>query len=294
MVDKSTQKGAIAGVTGIGLGLMILFGGVDIPTLAAIVSLWALIISIKYGAFFNVFKGILKRPFSSMFFFAALVYLVLTRINEPEVINETARSLLVGVVFLPFLSWAMMTGNEEDKRIAGRGLVAGFVFAALLLIYEALSGYQLYKLAVPQQGPLEMERNLGRGAYILIIMLFPVLLAIKSQAFDIKLKIFVILAAAFLSTRFGIDLNMITIMAAGVVYGVALFFPRFALIGINFVATILIAFAPFIYGPVAKWSKTLWEQGTMPLSYERRADIHLAFLTFGYALICWNYDQQYC
>ena len=272
---KSTQKGAIAGVTGIGLGLMILFGGVDIPTLAAITSLWALIVAIVQGGILEVIKGVLKRPFSSMFFIAAVVYLVLTRINQTEVLNETARSLLVGVLFLPFLSWAFMTGNEEDKKIAGRGLIAGFVFAAVLLSYEAVSGYRLYHLAVPHQDPQEMERNLGRGAYILIIMLFPVLLTIKAQHLDTKLKIFVIVAAIFLSTRFGIDLNIITIAVAGIVYGLALVFPRVAIISVNLVASVLIAFAPFIYEPIAKFAKSLWTPDTIPLSYGRRADMWL-------------------
>lgn len=272
---KSTQKGAIAGVTGIGLGLMTLFGGVDIPTLAAITSFWALIIAIFNGGFTDVIKGVLKRPFSTMFFVAALAYLVLTRINQPEIINQTARSLLVGVLLLPFLSWAFMTGNGEDKLIAGRGLVAGFVIAALLLSYEAMSGYHLYHLAVPHQDPQEMERNLGRGAYILIIFLFPVLLTIEAQKLDIKLKIFVIIATLFLSTRFGIDLNIITLFVAGIVYGLALLFPRLVIISVNLVATILVAFAPFIYGPVARFAKSLWTDDTIPLSYGRRADMWL-------------------
>lgn len=32
----------------------------------------------------------------------------------------------------------------------------------------------------------------------------------------------------------------------------------------------------------------------LKVRYERRADIHQAFLTLGCALICWNYVQRFC
>ena len=32
----------------------------------------------------------------------------------------------------------------------------------------------------------------------------------------------------------------------------------------------------------------------LKVRYERRADIHQAFLSLGCALVCWNYVQRFC
>ena len=276
-MEKFTQKGAIAGFTGIAFGLMTLFGGVDIPTLIAIVSLWALVIAIKNGAFIDVYKGVFRFPVTIFIFMAALVYLCLTRLHEPEIINQTSRSFIVGAIFLPFLSWAFLPfgqkPNKEDRLMAMRGLIAGFAIAALMLSVEALNGYHLYQMANPQQDPKELERNLGRGAYILTIFLWPTLLAIDAQKLDIKLKIFLVVATIFLSTRFGIDLNMVNLAAAAIAFGLALYLPKLMLAMMSIVPAVLITFAPWIYGFVAHWSKSVWKTGEMPLSYERRADM---------------------
>lgn len=267
--EKFGFKAAIGGTGIILFSLMALFGGIDISSLIAILAiifLIALFVKKDFAGFANNTKGALAFyvPFAAL-----ILYVVGMRQYHGLSFNSTSQELIGTLVAFPLVAWGIL-GQGFDKIVLKRATVAGFLILISFLAIEGLDGYKLYHMATPNQVPTSLEVNLGRGAFISLAFFWPALLAAKSLKLDIKIFIFMFIAAAFVSTRFGIDLNMgifvIGLLAAGFTYK----FPKTGLTIVFSVAIILLAFAPFIYGFISDYSISHYHNH-MPISYERRA-----------------------
>ena len=95
-----------------------------------------------------------------------------------------------------------------DSNTIRRAIIAGFAILSFLLAFEAMGHYRMYKMANPNIGDKSLEFNLGRAAYISLIMFWPALLALQNIGADKKYLIFAILITGFISMQFGIDLNL--------------------------------------------------------------------------------------
>ena len=269
---KFSQKGAIVGVTGIFLGLLTAFGGVDLPALL-IFAFWAIIVVAKNNAWGEILSGIKRGIIPIVLAIFCAGYFIYTRISIGLSFNETSKSFVAALVLLPFLAWAF-TGKNYDKTIIRRAFVAGFTLALVFLCFEAINGYAMYRLANPNIDPKELERNLGRGAFILVALLWPLIQTINSLHLDRRFKIALIIGTVFVSTRFNIDLNFVIIIICSIAAGLAYFAPRLVLGAIISGASIILGLAPLFYGYIANYAKAVWPK-PMPLSYERRANMWL-------------------
>lgn len=272
MKENPTQKGWLIGIVGIFLGLLTAFGGVDLPALL-IFGIWAIIAisqSREWGVIFSALKRSIIPLLLTIICFGYFTY---TRIIVGQEINETIKSFIAALIGIPIFIWAF-TGKNYDKTIMRRAAIAGYLLALFLLCFESLSGYAMYKIANPEIDPKELERNLGRGAFILVALFWPILGVMDALKLGTKAKTFTALGTIFIATRFGIDLNIAIILLCSVCASLALFTPRFVLGSIIAIFAFLMGFAPLVYGYAANFAKNNWP-GTMPLSYERRADMWL-------------------
>ncbi len=271
-MGELTQKGFLIGIIGILIGLLTSFGGVDLPALT-VFSFWAILLIFLRNEWGLIANGFKRGAPAILFLVLCFGYFIYTRISVGQSFNETAKSYVAAILLLPPLIWAF-SNKGYDKVIMRRAFIAGFVFALFILCLEALNGYAMYKIANPGIDPKELERNLGRGAFILVALLWPVLNAIDAEQIKLPFKIAIVILTIFTSTRFGIDLNFVILALSSLAAFLAIKFPR-TIIGIIVSGSaVLLGAAPFIYGLIANFAKNNWP-GTMPLSYERRADMWL-------------------
>ena len=270
--DKLSRKGLLIGIIGIFMGILTSFGGVDLPALI-IFAFWAIILIGLRGEWGLIAKAFKRGAPAILVTAICFGYFIYTRIGSGLSFNETAKSYIAAILLFPPFIWAFRN-KGYDRTIMLRAFVAGFVLALIILCIEALNGYAMYKMANPGIDPKELERNLGRGAFILITLLWPVVGAIDTIDIDRRIKLAIIILTIFISTRFGIDLNFVILALSSFMAFAAYKFPRFIIGSIVSGVAILLGAAPIIYGFAANFAKNNWA-GKMPLSYERRADMWL-------------------
>lgn len=254
-------------------GLISSFGGIDITVLATLIG----VIGVFVVLIRRDLGGFLKANSASYLLFFALgllvIFMLMGHFSVRENITETVKNLVANLILLPFVIYVLSPSGADNKLIS-RAIFAGFILGLSLLCIEAIDNYYMFRLANPDQVQKALEVNLGRGAYIIIAMYWPAMLAAQSLGIEKKYQVFIFIATAFLGTRFGIDLNIAIFLIANFAALIALKFPRI-IIGLVFLTSgILVAFAPIIYGKIAHLAKNLFGQN-MPLSYERRADMWL-------------------
>lgn len=268
-----SQRGAIGGAIGIIIGILTLVGGVDLPA-SMVLCFWAMVIIGKNNQWGEIIGGIKRGIIPIIFAIICMAYFVWTRINLGQDFNSTCQSFVGGALLFPFYAW-IFGAKAYDKTILSRAFVGGFVFALVFLAFEAINGYAMYAHANQGQDPKEMERNLGRGAFILVALLWPLIANMRNLGIERLPQTVIIIATIFVATRFGIDLNFVILALSCVAAWLALKFPRLIMGMIVSITTAILALAPWIYAVLANFAKANWPGGTMPLSYERRADMWL-------------------
>lgn len=267
-IDKEALniKGKVLAILGVFLGYFTFTGGVDLPVL------------VVFGIF-AIYPFAYKIPKSwplYLIYLMLLIYFAATRfifkIDDAPPLNNTIKTFISGALFLP-LMLKLYDVKDRNLVIAQKFLGFGFILALSVLVFESVSGYFISSIFESSQGPKHMERNLGRGAFILIALLWPVL-ASKENGFSKQVKLILFILTGYISTRFDINLNIIAFVISGLVYLLANYYPKIILGLIGVKAFLLVALAPQIYGFIANFSKNLFA-GNMPLSYERRADMWL-------------------
>lgn len=264
--DELNIKGKALAVLGIFLGYFTFTGGVDLPVL------------VVFGIF-AIYPFAYKIPKSwplYLIYIMLLTYFASTRfifkIDDAPPINNTIKTFISGALFLP-LMLKLYDVKDKNLVIAQKFLGVGFILALAVLVFESVSGYFISHLFEASQGPKHMERNLGRGAFILIALLWPVL-ASKENGLSKQAKLILFILTGYISTRFDINLNIIAFIISGLIYLLANYYPKIILGLIGLKSFLLVALAPQIYGFIGNFSKNLFA-GNMPLSYERRADMWL-------------------
>ncbi len=258
----------IAGIL-LAFGLLASFGGIDLSSLAAIF----LILSpfIAYSL-----KGINSKKNSviRLFFFAFLIAIIGFYIGHSQYLKMPISEGMKHIIFVPFLMpfAAKIFREVKGKVTIARSLVAALAFLIIFLLIEALTQYQMYKIANPTQVIKDIEVNLGRAAFIALCLFWPAIYAAKHLMIDTKFIFLAFILMMGLCTQFGMDLHLALFPIACLAAFLARYFPRL-ITGIVFlVPALLISFAPFIYNSAAVYAKNYFGD-QIPMSWGRRADM---------------------
>ena len=135
----------------------------------------------------------------------------------------------LGVTFLPGLPLVVAAGAEAPLRALIRaGVLAAVIVTLGLLVVEAFAGLPLNRLAQPEATAELLERNPGRGATVMVILIWSCLGALIAHGGGVRLGAAALIAAvcALVSLQFGMQAN-----AVAFVLGVAAFAAAYALPG---------------------------------------------------------------
>lgn len=252
-------------------GLLASFSGTDIPVLTAICAIAVLI----YLIWQKHWHGVINSNAKVLLVFLPLVALVAYMVIYANInglgLKNTKQYLIANLFTFPFFIYGIQSrANDTNKN--RRAIIAGFGILVTLLALEAIDHYKMYRMANPNISDKSLEFNLGRAAYIAIIMFWPALLALNNLGKDKKYSVFMIIITAFIATQFGIDLNIIIFICVGIAALIATKFPKLVFSIVNFVAISLVVLAPPIYSNIANFAK-LKLGDNLPMSYGRRADM---------------------
>lgn len=254
-------------------GLLASFSGTDIPVLTAICAITILI----YLIWQRHWHGIINSNAKILLLFLPIIALVAYMIIYANIngfgLKSTKQYLIANLFTFPFFIYGLQSrANDANKN--RRAIIAGFGILATLLLFEAIDHYQMYKMANPNISDKSLEFNLGRAAYIAIIMFWPAALALSNIGKSRKYSVILVLVTGFIATQFGIDLNFIIFISVGIAALIAMKFPKLVFSIVTFIAISLVVLAPPIYSNIATFAKLKFGDN-LPMSYGRRADMWL-------------------
>ena len=252
-------------------GLLASFSGTDIPVLLGVCAIVIMIYLVWQKHWHGIVHANSKTILLFLPIIAFITYMVVYANLNGLGLKSTKQYLIGNLIIIPFFIYGVQS-RAIDSNTIRRAIIAGFAILSFLLAFEAMGHYRMYKMANPNIGDKSLEFNLGRAAYISLIMFWPALLALQNIGADKKYLIFAILITGFISMQFGIDLNMIMFAGVGIAAVIAIKFPKTILSFITLFALGLVLLAPPIYSKTATLAKNLLGNN-MPMSYGRRADM---------------------
>jgi exopolysaccharide production protein ExoQ len=285
-------RGKAAGLFGVSVGLFVIFGGLGLALAGTMCALYAGIALITSGGWVRVGKALGRHWFAWALPLAFALWSIASAYWSPAKDAQSQALILAGLALVcPLTGWALM-GTGANHLVARRAIIAAAVFGLGTLAFEAINGYALNHFASPDQDPKEMERNLGRGAVVGLAFLWPALLALWWETFARRAWLLLLGIGLFVSTRFGLDLNLLAFGLAGVVAVLALKLPRLTLGLIGAGTSCGVLLAPILYPVAADLVRNLAGENLSGLSYERRAQMW-EFATariFDKPLLGWGLD----
>ncbi|MBN8646349.1 MAG: O-antigen ligase family protein [Caulobacterales bacterium] len=254
-------------------GLLAAFSGTDIPVLLSICAIVAMLYLIWQKHWHGIIHSNAKVFLVFLPIAALISYMVIYANLNGIGLKSTKQYLIGNLIIIPFFIYSVQSrANDANKN--RRAIIAGFGILSILLALEAIDHYRMYRMANPNIGDKSLEFNLGRAAYIALIMFWPTLLALQNLGADKKYSVFAFVITGFIATQFGIDLNMIMFVGVGIAVLIATKFPKVVLSFVTFIAISLVILAPPIYSKTAILAKNLLGDN-LPMSYGRRADMWL-------------------
>lgn len=174
------------------------------------------------------------------------------------------------VLSLALLFAASAAHDEAARRWTRFGLIGGAGFLATLLLIEAFAGLPLNRLAQPQAiDMVALARNPGRGICLLVVLLYPALIALWRTPFPALRLAGILLWAigGLLSLQLGFAANAGAFALGSAAFLFALALPRLALglTGLAWAGWLLAA--PWLSGQIGAISASL------PLSWRMREKI---------------------
>jgi O-antigen ligase len=254
-------------------GILASFGGIDLPIITAIIGILTFGYLLKTGDFKLFVNSFRKVFFAYFLIFVLFTWLIIRNILQSGEINLTAKNFIGFLILFPLLPYLIEKIDNSQNKIS-RAIIAASGFLLFILIYESLSGYNLSKIVTPLHPIKSIEVNLGRAAFIAIIIFWPTLLAMRQLKLEGKFQLALLGACLFISTRFGIDLNFVILLFCGIFAFFAGKFPKTILAAFTSFSALLISFAPWIYANIAYLAKNYFG-ASLPMSYTRRADMWL-------------------
>lgn len=243
-------------------------GALALPLIQAIAALW--------GAPWRKLPALGRRHADWLLpLLAALAFVCASAFwsISPDAPQRAAKLVLVFGLALLFAAGA--AHDDAAKRWTRFGLIGGAGFLAVLLLIEAYVGLPLNRLAQPQAtNMVALARNPGRGICLLVVLLFPALIALWRAPFPaVRLGAILLCAiTGLLSLQLGFAANAMAFALGSAAFLFALALPRLTLglAGLAWAGWVLAA--PWLSGQIGMVSASL------PLSWRMREKIW-AFVT---------------
>ncbi|MGE3930666.1 MAG: O-antigen ligase family protein [Hyphomonadaceae bacterium] len=160
--------------------------------------------------------------------------------------SQVWRLLLVAGPGAAFLLSAQRD-RAQAARAAGLAILLSFALLAALLAVEALSNMMLNRLFQPYAEGWRLMRNPGRGATVLVMLVWPVLVAVLAlpEPWRTALATLVLFVTGALATQFDQAANLIAFLLGALAFLAALWRPRIVLTGLASLLALLMLTAPF-------------------------------------------------
>lgn len=142
--------------------------------------------------------------------------------------------------------WEIARRPGSQVRVLTKVCAAAAAATVLLMLFEAMTGGAFRALLPPEDLSYERMRDwkeLGRGATIMAVTLYPALLLIKRATGRLALSLTLLVAAAIAAAMFGIYANLVGIALGGAAFMLACRWPKSILIavGAGFLAALLLS-----------------------------------------------------
>lgn len=211
-----------------------------------------------------------KRPLVPALLVAWAAWAGATSLWSPWDGPTALKTLSLIALGLPFIAAA--GANEKSSALTLSAAVAAFLVLAILLGVEAAFDMPINRGAQPGLAEGELNRNPSRGLIVLLAMTWPAVawLIAKRRGWSATLAGVIMIAACALSLQFDQLVTAIGLGASSLVFAIALFARRFAILATSFGLALWMLIAPFVT-PLIVASPQLVE--SVPLSWAHRIAI---------------------
>lgn len=145
------------------------------------------------------------------------------------------------------LGAAFVSASPIHAQATRFGAVGAVTALAMLLLIEGFAGMPLNRLAQPDAVEWVLMRNPGRGASVLVVIVWAALgaLLLRRSARALAGAGALALAALLVSTQFGMDANWLAFLLGATLFAFAYLAPRLALQAISTASAAWLLAAPF-------------------------------------------------
>lgn len=179
---------------------------------------------------------------------------------------------VIALMALGLLFIAAAAANEKSSALTLSAAVAAFLVLAVLLGVEAAFDMPLNRGIQPELAEGELNRNPSRGLIVLLALTWPVVawLLANRRGWTTALAGAIMIAACALSLQFDQLVTAIGLGVSSLIFAIALFARRFAILATSFGLAVWMLIAPFAT-PLLVSSPQLVE--SVPLSWAHRIAI---------------------
>ncbi|MBL8546136.1 MAG: O-antigen ligase family protein [Hyphomonadaceae bacterium] len=215
-------------------------------------------------------QAVEKRPLVLALVAAWTAWAATTSLWSPWDGPTAVKTIALIALGLPFI--AVAAANEKSSALTLWAAVAAFMVLAILLGVEAAFDMPLNRSIQPSLADGELNRNPSRGLIVLLALTWPAVawLLANRRGWSAALAGAVMIAACALSLQFDQLVTAIGFGAAGLVFAVALFARRLAILATSFGLAVWMLIAPFAT-PLLVANPQLVE--SVPLSWAHRIAI---------------------
>ncbi|MEQ1490205.1 MAG: O-antigen ligase family protein [Terricaulis sp.] len=219
----------------------------------------------------NLLRQVLeKRPLVLALLGAWAAWAALSSLWSPWDGPTAAKTIALIALGLPFIAAA--AANEKSSALTLWAAVAALIVLSLLLGVEAAFDMPLNRAIQPDLAEGELNRNPSRGLIVLLALTWPVVawLLANRRGWSATLAGAIMVAACMLSLQFDQLVTAIGLGASSLVFAIALFARRFAILATSFGLSLWMLIAPFLT-PLLVSSPQLLE--SVPMSWAHRIAI---------------------
>jgi O-antigen ligase len=276
--DRLPPPAKIAGALGVGFGFFAGAGVTGLSLLICSVGLWSLVYGLSAAdkPLLGAMRAGFKRNWLVWLLFAAFVgWVLISAVWSPatELAGESVRRILAMAILAPLPVWACTRVASSHTSLAHNAVLAGLGIALFILVFEAVSGAAMNKIASPEKEALAIAGDLGRAATATLALFWVGFATLKRHYNHTYLVAGFTCLAGYLAFQFGTDLNAIGIILGSLAALLALRFPRLTLGLLSAGCALIMMSAPLLYPIINKVALMVTPGGELPLSYARRTQM---------------------
>ena len=190
----------------------------------------------------RTFVALRRAPLGLAFLLGFFLWAALSTLWAPN--PEEGQAWRLAIVFFPGLLLISGAGSRPVTEAAG---VAAVFVTIVMLGIEAALGMPFNRAFQPDEIDWVLARNPGRGATLLVVLVWAALGALLARRRALHALLFVLISggAGWLSAQFDMDANLIAFAAGTFAFWLGFALPRFALVTVCTVLAAWLLAAPF-------------------------------------------------